>query len=211
LAYASGALPQWVEEKSGVRKLYFDDPVTDRKAVYLTEGNGSREAILILSRHGSLDLEALAALQRSLQNPWATRVYSMLLAILWLALLISVAGWDQHTWFLLGIGLLGLVHNAAVCAYRRHSSAFVIELKHRKTIAEGKVMKVLHEVEGQYPGAGAALLDEFFSCNLRPRERLIWSFARRRSEAYCPGMTLTNLPPLQRPSGADDDSDVPES
>lgn len=116
LAYASGALPQWTEEKFGVRKISLDNPAKDRKAVYLTEGNGSHEAILILSHHGSLDLEALAGPQRSLKNPGTTRVFSALLASIWLAFLISVAGWDQHTWFLLGVGLLGLVHNAAVCA-----------------------------------------------------------------------------------------------
>jgi len=217
LAYASGALPQWVEEKSGVRKTSLNNPAKDRKAVFLTEGNGSHEALLILSHHGSLDLEALAGPQRSLQNPGATRVYSTLLAILWLALLISVAGWDQHTWFLLGVGLLGLVHNAAVCAFRRRPPAFGLELEYQQTIAEGTVMEVLYAVETRFPQAGAALLDEFFSGDLRPREELIWRYARQRYEAwYRDGCLMRSdgapnardMPSLHRTVGTLDDSDI---
>ena len=69
LAYASGALPQWIEEKSGVRTPDFDDPANDRKAVFLIEGNGSHNAILIISQHDSLDPEALAEPQRPLYTP----------------------------------------------------------------------------------------------------------------------------------------------
>lgn len=218
LAYASGALPQWVEEKSGVRKLDFEDPAKDRKAVFLTEGNGSHDAILIISQHGSLDLEALAGPHRSLQSPRATRLYSALLAVLWLVLLVSVAGWDRHTWFLLGVGFLGLVHNAAVCAIRRRPAAFGIELKYRQTIVAGKVMEALHDMETKFPQAGAALLDEFFPGDLRPREELVWRFARKRYELWRKGGCLIrgdglpdahSMPSLQRPEGAAGDSDIP--
>jgi hypothetical protein len=217
LAYASGALPQWVEEKFGVRKTCLNNPAKDRKAVFLTEGNGSHEAILILSQHGSLDLEALAGPQRAINNPGATRVCSVLLATLWLALLISVAGWDQHTWFLLGVGLLGLIHNAAVCAFRRRPPAFGLELDYQQTIVEGSVMEVLHKVETKFPQAGAALLDEFFSGDLRPREELIWKYSRQRYEDWyrsgclmrSDGMpNARDMPSLQRAVGAVDDSDV---
>jgi hypothetical protein len=217
LAYASGALPQWVEEKFGVRKTCLKDPAKDRKAVFLTEGNGSHEAILIFSQHGSLDLEALAGPQRAIKNSGATRVCSVLLAMLWLALLISVAGWDQHTWFLLGVGLLGLIHNAAVCAFRRRPPAFGLELEYQQTIVEGSVMEVLHMVETKFPQAGAALLDEFFSGDLRPREELIWRYARQRYEDwYRAGCLMRGdgtpdargMPSLQRAVGALDDSDV---
>jgi hypothetical protein len=185
--------------------------------VYLTEGNGSHEAILILSHHGSLDLEALAGPQRSLTNPGATRVFSALLASIWLAFLISVAGWDQHTWFLLGVGLLGLVHNAAVCAFRRRPPALGLELEYQQTIVEGSVMQVLHKVETKFPQAGAALLEEFFSGDLRPREELIWRYARQRYEAWHRGGCLMrsdgspdarDMPSLQRALGALDDSDI---
>lgn len=218
LAYASGALPQWVEEKSGVRKLHFDNPATDRKVVLLTEGNGSHDVILISSQHGCLDLEALAGPQRSLQGSRATRVYSAVLAILWIVLLVSIAGWDRHTWFLLVIGLLGLVHNAAVCAIRRRPSAYGIELEYQQTIVAAKVMEVLHDVETKFPQAGAALLDEFFSGDLRPREELLWNFARRRYELWRKGGCLMRgdgvpdaheMPSLQRPAGAIGDSDIP--
>jgi hypothetical protein len=218
LAYASGSLPQWVEEKSGVRKLSFKNPKTDTKAVYLTEGNGAHEAILIVSRHGCIDLEALAAPQRLLRMPQVTRICCALLAVLWLALLICVAGYDQHTWFLLGVGVLGMLHNAAVCAWRRYPTAFGIELGYQQTIAEGKVMQVLHEVETRFPQAGAALLDEFFSGDLTPREELLWRFARIRFEAWkSKGRLMDNegmpdallMPSLQRPTNATNDLDIP--
>lgn len=207
LAYASGALPQWTEEKSDVRRL--ERP----KQVTLTEGNGAQEALLIIAEAGDLDLEALAAPQRQLKHPSLTRLLSIALAVLWVALLLTVAGWSQHTWYLVGIGMIGMLHNVAVAAMARQPKAWGIDLEYRQTIVEAKVMEVLYEVERAYPGAGASLLPEFFPGRLFPREKLLWSYLERRQEAWKHDRYRTSqawcMPPLRRPASLQNDDDVP--
>ena len=83
-------------------------------------------------------------------------------------LLISVAVWDRHTWFLLSVGLLGPVHSAAICAVRHRPSDFGIVLEYQQIIVFRKVMEVLYHVETKFQQAGAALLDEFFSGTRAP-------------------------------------------
>ena len=52
LAYASGSLPQWRQEKWHARK--------QKQDVGLTLGNGSKHVVVVLGSDGSLDLEDLA-------------------------------------------------------------------------------------------------------------------------------------------------------
>ncbi|KAG9844091.1 hypothetical protein KCU98_g7257, partial [Aureobasidium melanogenum] len=203
LAFVSGALPQWTEEKYGVRNL------TERKDVVLTQGNGAHDALLILGPGNGLDLEAMAAPYRQVKCLAATRISSILLATLWIALLICVAGWQQHTWYLLGIGILGLIHNVFVAGKKRQPSAFGIHLIYRETIVEEKVMHTLWRLEEGYPGAGKALLDTFFPGKLRKREDSLWAFAEKRCQA-CTGKSSAErekwgpVPPFRSPNGMTD-------
>lgn len=219
LSYASGALPQWTEEKLGARKANYN------KDVFLTEGNGAHDVVLILGHYNGLDLETLASAQRELRSPWTTRVLSVVLATLWLALLICVAGWSRHTWFLLGCGMVGMVHNVGAAGMARRPEAFGISLQYCETLVARKVMEVLQLLEIVHPRAGAALLAEFFPGALRNRETLLWAYAGRRAEAYeeelkthkkakTTGLSAIKpvpwmMPPLTRPEGLSDDSDIP--
>jgi hypothetical protein len=45
---------------------------------------------------------------------------SALLAVLWVSFLITVAGWKQRTWYLLGVGIIGMPHNVGVAGSKRH-------------------------------------------------------------------------------------------
>lgn len=194
LAYVSAALPQWTDEKTGVRAL------TKDKRILLTEGNGSDEIILLLCHPGNRDLEALASPRRDLRNPQATRVFSFILALLWVGFLITVAGWEEHTWFLVGVGMIGILHNVVVAGTARRTAAWGIHLRHERTIAEGKVMQTLHRAEELYPMVGSSLVSEFFPGDLSSREGKVWSYAKRRSKAWnladrLPG-ALWSMPPL---------------
>src|SRR5271163_1065110 len=100
LALASGALRQLREEKYGVRQL------DNSKDVALTTGNGAHDVLIIRENSSDIDLEALAAPYRDLNNLMSTRIYSFILAIGWIVLLICVAGYYQHTWYLLGVGII---------------------------------------------------------------------------------------------------------
>lgn len=225
LAYMSSGLPQWWDEKVGVRRLKFTKSFKERKDVILTEGNGSHDALLILGCEGGMDLEALAAPQRELRTPTQTRAFSLALATLWILFLISVAGYEQHSWYLIAVGMIGVVHNVTVAGVKRQPKAWGIDLEYERTIVAGKVMEVLWNVEERYPGSGASLLEEFFPGKLFPREQALWEYAARRQEAYksmekayakaqkqdMPGdqPRLWALPTLRRPAGQKDDADIP--
>lgn len=213
LAYASGALPQWFEEKYVSRRL------KKSKSIFLTEGNGAEDIILILAGEGDMDLEALAAPQRQLRRPWTTRILCAVLATLWVCFLITVAGWEQRTWYLLGVGMIGMLHNVGVAGLKRQPRAWGIDLQYKDTIVDGKVMGVLYLLEKKYPQAGCSLKAEFFPGNLFPREELLWAYAKRRHHAWqkndsprnCDGTAKAwAMPDLDRPESKQDDKDIPD-
>lgn len=225
LAYMSAGLPQWWDEKVGVRRLKYTPLFKERKDVILTEGNGSHDALLILGCEGGMDLEALAAPQRELRSPNQNRLFSIALAVLWILFLITVAGYDQHSWYIIGVGMIGVLHNIGVAGMKRQPRAFGIDLEYEQTIVAGKVMEVLWEVEAGYPGAGAPLIEEFFPGKLFPREQRLWDYAARRQDAFMAmqkakakaeskGIAAEkrrrwNMPTLRRPMGQEDDDDIP--
>lgn len=91
------------------------------KTVCLTGGNGHRYALILIGSGSSWDLEALGtATSDSLRE---TPLCLLILAVLWMCLLVSVAGIQSDTWYLLGIGGLGMLQNLyAASAPRRPES-----------------------------------------------------------------------------------------
>lgn len=222
LALASGSLPQWRMEKLGVRKQSSEKRTI--KNIWLTRGNGDHEALLILGEDGALDLEALASSHREMKTRTSlfTRISTFLLAALWVALLISITGHDQHTWFILGVGFIGMLHNIVVAGKSRFPKGNGIDLEYVETIVERKVMAVLWKVEELYPQAGASLMAEFFPGKTTPRESRLWQYARDRAarfeidqKAYeddssMPKALLWDMPPLMPDNGSRDEvSDIP--
>ncbi|KAF1917728.1 hypothetical protein BDU57DRAFT_514134 [Ampelomyces quisqualis] len=181
LSYASASLPQWKREKFATR--------TSKKSIALTLGQGCHHVIIVQGAENGLDLEALAAGRSpSLQS---TRFYVVVLALGWIALLISSTGINLHTWFLLAVGGLGMLHNLAVAGMPRRPAALglPIELARRPVTTgsghngidtvpdiyvEEKVMFTLMELEMGYKGYGKALLSEFFPGALFPLEQEWW-------------------------------------
>lgn len=183
LAYASGALPQWGHEKWACRR--------QKRDVAITQGNGTLHVIAVVGDDQGLDLEDLASGQ--VQGLPSTRIFSFILAVLWLLLLITSAGTGSHTWYLLAVGNIGMVHNLIVAGAPRHPAALGIPLtlikkvekqpgerKHRPLrevpmiFAEEKVMWTLMALEERYPNFGGSLLREFFPGELRPWEKEWW-------------------------------------
>ncbi|UKZ69027.1 uncharacterized protein TrAtP1_010041 [Trichoderma atroviride] len=94
LALVSASLPQWRAEK-------WSCPRNGGATVTITQGNGSRHAIVILGQRGEgmgLDLEILARGTRTAASSLATKIMSVLLAFLWVVLLINVSGLKENTW-----------------------------------------------------------------------------------------------------------------
>ena len=113
-AIITGTMPQWSEEKWPSAKL------TNDKITCLTRGNGHRHIMVFIGISGSWDLEKMATgrpLTRS-----ETRGIATVLPILWTCLLISVSGIKSHTWYLIGIGGMGMLQNLFAAATPRSSA-----------------------------------------------------------------------------------------
>ena len=92
LALVGASMPQWRAEKWAC-------PKDGGRTVTLTQGNGSRFAMVILgSKKAGLNLEALATAVDTSHPSILTRATSGVLALCWLALLVTVAGVQEHTW-----------------------------------------------------------------------------------------------------------------
>ena len=177
LALFTGALGQWKCEKWACRK--------DGKTFVLTKGNGSQHAILILGADGGLNLEDLASAQLPADQALGTttRVAIGVLAMLWVLLLITAAGIEENTWYLLAVGSIGILHNVIVAGYPRHPSTFGVHLDFEDAIAKPKVMDALFEVEKRYPGAGSSMRKTFFPGTLRDTEKAQWADFKETLEA----------------------------
>ncbi|POS68715.1 hypothetical protein DHEL01_v212891 [Diaporthe helianthi] len=115
LAIVTCAMPQWIEEKWAAGR------VEEYKVTCLTRGNGSRHVMVFIASPGSWDLESLAA-GFSIARP-ETRGITLLLMVVWTCLLITVSAITHHTWFLVGIGGIGMLQNLFVAGVSRGPEA----------------------------------------------------------------------------------------
>ena len=111
LAVSTGAMPQWAHEKWPTAKLDRD------KITCLTRGNGYQHIMVFIGSSGSWNLEILAT-GRSHPYP-ETRWILLVFAVLWTCLLVSVSGIKSHTWYLIGIGGIGMLQNLLAAAKPR--------------------------------------------------------------------------------------------
>lgn len=172
-AFASGSLPQWKAEKYKCRK-------GTKKTVTLTRGNGNNDCIVIIGGGFGMDMEDLAAGQ-GVDMPH-TRIYTSIMAVLWIALLIAVSGLKENPWFLLVVGVIGMIQNVIVCGAPRRPGAFGVHIEYRKAFVGGKVMEVLQQLEEEYPRLGRSLVDTYFPGGLRPHEEVYWKEAEQKAE-----------------------------
>jgi hypothetical protein len=115
LALLTCALPQWRQEKWAGRTLDSDN------VTCLTRGNGHLHIMVFIGRKGSWDFETLAT-ATSVPHP-ETPYISLVLALLWTCLLISVSALKEHTWYLIGIGGIGMLQNIHAAGKARDPSA----------------------------------------------------------------------------------------
>jgi hypothetical protein len=181
LCLCDGALPQWGKEK------YCGRPKS-RKTIILTRGNGSRYAMILISRGDSIDLEDNAGGHS--ETYFHTRYLVAVFSFLRFLLLITVAGLKQDMWCLLLIGGVGMAQNVFAAAAPRKPEAHGLKLFERETIEGMKVMRTLMEVERKYHGVGLAMLKEFFPGPLRAEETVYWMKVKARS----------TIAPIQKPA-----------
>ncbi|KAI1362063.1 hypothetical protein F5Y08DRAFT_330340 [Xylaria arbuscula] len=159
LALITGSLPQWREEKWACRR-------NTHSTYILTQGNGTQHAIAILGNGRGLNLEDLAIDSQRQYNTsnCVTRFTLAATALLWICLLIVGAGVSTNTWYLLGVGIMGMVQNVLTVGWRRDPSALGVHLDFRGVIA----------LETKHSGLGRCLLPMFFPGELLPEENLAW-------------------------------------
>ncbi|KAF7921446.1 hypothetical protein EAE99_007754 [Botrytis elliptica] len=208
LALLSGSLPQWRKEK-------WSCPRNGGATVTLTQGNGSRHAVVILGeKKAGLDLEILARGTRTSAPSRVTRLAAALLAIQWIGLLITADGLAIDTWYLLGIGALGSIQNVIAAGARRSPSALGVHIRDiGQPIRGNRVADVLKAAERQYPGLGMSLVPIFFpgSMRVQPSEFDFWRAANERQMGPNRfGTRIDNLPPPPQSSTIQMAADVPE-
>ncbi|KAI1090446.1 hypothetical protein F5B19DRAFT_463090 [Rostrohypoxylon terebratum] len=161
---------------------------SDSRHTYaITRGNGHKHVFIILpntlTKEGSClpFFDHMATARK--RAHFIDRLFSIVPAVLWIVLLLIVGGLVEHTWFLFGVGVLGMVHNILLSGWRLEPETHGIPLKRLRPV-EGskenaasdysalgrqkiignspKVMDVLKDVERKFPGVGHALLPIFF-------------------------------------------------
>jgi hypothetical protein len=187
LAWATAALPQWCEEKVGACRKNSD------KTFVITSGNGTKDVLVIRGAGVGLDLEDLAA--ANARTAVTTRVALCVLAVLWVALLITVAGLRSDTWFLLGVGGVGMLQNILVAALPRRPSAYGLHLEYERTVCREKVMLTLQALEEVQPFLGRSLLDTFFPGEMREDEVKWWAEAKEKAMAGTHSPPTAATPP----------------
>ncbi|KAI1354725.1 hypothetical protein F5Y01DRAFT_272548 [Xylaria sp. FL0043] len=175
LSFATGAVPQWAAEKWACRRK-------SDKTTILTRGNGSQHAIVIIGDGKGLDLEDLAATGSASFSSPITKFLALVLAVLWILLLVTAAGIQEDTWYLLAIGSLGILDNIYVAGVSRSPNDFGIPLEFVTVIGHCKVMQALSEVETRYPRVGKSMLATFFPGSLRQDEIERWNEFERSAK-----------------------------
>jgi hypothetical protein len=208
LATLTSSLPQWRKEKFNCR--------TNSKETYvLTRGNGHPHIFVIQNgatyypnpkdqskKSGiSVNLEDLAVAYPATTH--SARIAVFFLALLWVFLLITVAGLKQDAWYLLGVGSLGTIHNIFVANHKRSPRASGVPLKrldngtkasndksgdgpisvqgyacveigHPRQDSSLSTMNVLKLAEQNYAGLGLLLLKIFFPGDVDQQEVEFW-------------------------------------
>ena len=170
LALVMGSLPQWKREKFHGRMK-----TGGTRTYVLTRGNGHPHVFVIrVSKDDSFIRLDDLSISRPISHH-KERASVVLLAVLWILLLIMVGGMKQDTWFLLGVGIIGMAHNIVVAGFKRHPKAHGIPVKEDETIKYSTVDKervflAIKAAEEKSPGVGLSLIPIFFPSSLRPDE-----------------------------------------
>ncbi|KAK4066218.1 uncharacterized protein Triagg1_8050 [Trichoderma aggressivum f. europaeum] len=160
---------------SGYNTFHGHRTRVSRTVFTLTEGNGSRTAIVFIKDSDTgVDLERLTRVEfTGGSQVWRIAAASVQL-VFWVALLITVSGLKTHTWFMVAVGALGMMQNLVLAGAPRTPEALGIPVQLEQVVGLPKVMDTLLELEAKVPYAGKALLPTYFPGRLREREIERW-------------------------------------
>lgn len=180
LSVFTASLAVWRKERWSCRRL-------DKEATYIiTRGNGAQHAIVIFAKPGSLNLEDLATMGGSDKYGFFFQLWTAFQLVLWVALLITVDGWEHHTWFLVAVGSVGMIYAIiAATAPKRPDQWGVILKPHsdHPVIASDKTMISLMQTEMAFPRIGQSMLETFFNSAISKDETEFWKMAKAKTDA----------------------------
>lgn len=189
LAVFAGSLKAWRREKFG-RTLDHADPLgpydhlsNDRDYI-LTRGNGHKHVFVLQHNNANRGVRLYDLAGAVSHATKMTRYWAFLNAVLWIAFLLVAGGLNEHTWFLFGVGAVGMLQNVIVAGFGRTTRAHGIPLHLTGTTfgendgigRRPKVMKVLFEIAKHTTDLGRAIRPEFFpDVALSTLERTFWN------------------------------------
>ena len=176
LAFISASLPQWREERWACRRK-------SNKTICLTQGNGAQHVLVIMGAGRGLDLEDLAGAGGLGTMSVTTGPAIVAVTVLWVALLITVSGFKENTWFLLAVGALGMIYIVVAAGAPRRPEAFGVPLMFKKVVARDRTKTALRELEQHYSGVGVSLLPIFFPAGLLDADSPWWTEAEKKHKA----------------------------
>ncbi|CDO72030.1 hypothetical protein BN946_scf184943.g65 [Trametes cinnabarina] len=160
-------------------------PEKRRDVICITGGNGSSEAIVVVSEGGGVRIEDLAAGRASTLGVLATLGVVALL-ILWMALLVFTTTLRRvDAWLVLAQCALGAAYTVYAARTWRCGAALGFKFAEEKTmvVRADKVMEALAKAEEVESGVGATLLPIYFPGKLRPEEELWWAQRKQAPRA----------------------------
>ncbi|KAK8038598.1 hypothetical protein PG993_007009 [Apiospora rasikravindrae] len=170
------------QEKFGLRT---GKPEVGSRGVFaLTKGNGHNIALIILPNvfpEDDAEQTHLPYLDSMATSNYHQSMYSRLAtggwAVLWIILLLMVGGAQADSWYLLGVGGVGMVHTSLIASLPRSAENHGIPLMYLKegwTVTGSKKMEALLRLEELIPGAGFMLRREFFNGPESSSDRKMW-------------------------------------
>lgn len=157
-----------------------ESPRSDRiwEALELFSSPVKNEFGIVERRHNKSEIRKTHLYNGLPLGVWLTRLASFCQVVFWLALLITVAGLKSHSWYLVGIGSVGMLQNAMLAAAARRPDRRGLPLTLVDTIATHRVMDGLMDLDATIENAGLALREEFFPGFLREDEKDWWDGER---------------------------------
>ena len=148
--------------------------VKQREVVCVTSGNGSTDAIVVVTEPGGAKIEDIAAARTGGLGIGASIFVALLLAT-WAVLLLTFTKLSAvDAWCVLGVCALGTIHATYLARTWRSAKGLGFKFE-KKTVVHGdKVMTALMAAEEIEDGVGLALLPVFFPGPLRPKEEEWW-------------------------------------
>ncbi|RPD66860.1 hypothetical protein L226DRAFT_529264 [Lentinus tigrinus ALCF2SS1-7] len=150
-------------------------PVKQREVVCVTSGNGSSDAIVVVTEPGGVKLEDIAAARTGRLGIVASVLVTLLL-MAWAVLLLTFTTLSAvDAWCVLGVCALGTAHATYLARTWRGAVGLGFKCAEQKTVVHAdKVMTALMAAEEVEDGVGLALLPVFFPGPLRPKEEEWW-------------------------------------